>query len=389
MTENNLSKHYLQIDLLKAIAIILVIIIHSINGPRFNLGYVIPITIFYLTATFTLNMAVPIFFILMGRNTGASFKRKGYKTLKSIFTLFYFKKKFIRIIFPLILISLVSIILGILLKENLYFGILTFLGRMPFEGVGTGWGNYFVSILIQFIFVFPFLYLLYGKSPKLMLIVAFLINFAFEIIATFFPVFQGNSYEYRASIFRYLFMIALGLWIMDKMDDISIIDFFSKYKWIAIGVILSFVYLVMRSVYNWYVPYFLPSWQSVNMFSAFYPLIICILGFIYLPSESSNKIINFIGTIGKASYHIFLVQIIYFASGFTIISFIIPPNLYVTYSLFTIILLIVGDLIFCFSLGLIFFYLESKLANRIMHLQFINIIYNIYKKITKNWIKHG
>jgi hypothetical protein len=313
-------------------------------------------------------------------------KKKGLTTLKSIFSLEYFEMRFMRIVFPVIIIAVFSVVLGLLFKHNLYFGILTFIGRIPFEGFGNGWGNYFVSILIEFIIIFPFLYVLYLKSPKMMLIVTFILNLIFELFSYHSTIFYDNSYVYKASIFRYLFVMALGLWVMDKVDDSTkLLQFLLKYKFVLIGFILSVTYLLSNAFYKWIFPYFLPSWQPQNIFSAFYPLILCVIGIIYLPKLSSNKIMNFIAYIGKASYHIFLMQIIYF----TAITPIIHNNhlIYGSISPILTIILITTNIIFSLGLSLIFFHLESKMALKIIRFPFRKNINNIYNKIIKNLIK--
>jgi surface polysaccharide O-acyltransferase-like enzyme len=70
MTEISLSKHYLQIDIIKAIAILFVLIIHATSLILYQSNYVI--------CALTLNVAIPVFILLMGRNAGASFKKKRF-----------------------------------------------------------------------------------------------------------------------------------------------------------------------------------------------------------------------------------------------------------------------------------------------------------------------
>lgn len=360
MENIDLSGRYLQIDILKAFAIISVLLLHSLAIIFFHSD----LMIFKIIIPLTIVIAVPLFFVLMGRNAGASFKRKNLNSFKSIFTNDYFKARFMRIVFPIIIVGIVSAVCGFILGKNMYFGILTVLGHFPFP-YGYDWGNYFVSITIQFIFIFPFLYYLYTKSPKMMLIVSFAVNLIFELFANTNQVFANDSYIYRASIFRYLFVISLGLWVMDKVDsDTEVSKFLLKYKLVLIGLLLSVLFILLNSLLGWFVPYLQQAWQPHNLFSAFYPLIICVVGLKYLPKKASNKTWNYIAHIGKASYHIFLVQIIYFAA---ITPFIFDNNLlWGSMSPILTIVIILSNVVVSLILGLIFFSLESKLAFKIL-----------------------
>ncbi len=150
------------------------------------------------------------------------------------------------------------------------------------------------------------------------LIIAFMINLLFEIIASQINIFKVDSYLYYANILRYLFIITLGLWIFDK-EPLKGIDSFKIPKVIYFCALLSFLYLLCFSIFNLefiFFNQFLDSKFSLfgaHMFLiAFYPLIIYIIAFKILPSSSNNIIIKFIGFLGNASYHIFLFQTLFF-----------------------------------------------------------------------------
>jgi peptidoglycan/LPS O-acetylase OafA/YrhL len=46
---------------------------------------------------------------------------------------------------------------------------------------------------------------------------------------------------------------------------------------------------------------------------AYYPLAIYMLEFKFLPSSSNNRVVNLLQYLGKASYQVFLIQILFFA----------------------------------------------------------------------------
>lgn len=345
----NEKKHYLQIDILKGLAILAVIVLHTIPGNLVRN----PLSIF------TVYQAVPIFFVIMGLNAAMSFKRHNYLTLDKMYNKNYIKSRFERLFYPFIVIFILSGVFGILLQKSLYIGILNILGYLPLSGPG----NYFISIAFQFVFVFPLLYYLYKKNPNLILILSFVLSFVFEMVANQIPVLENNSYLYKACILRYFFIIALGIWAADNFD-INNLRTILKRKFIIIGLIVSVVYMITVSVFNWNLTYFQPAWQPQTVLSFFYPLVICLVGLRYLPS-SAGKISSLMGFIGKASYHIFLVQILFFGAGISMAPIIGKLGLQHIYNLYLLgIMALIGNILILVMLGSLFFILENKIRKR-------------------------
>lgn len=338
----NESKHYLQIDILKALAIIAVIVLHSIP----------PNMVKHPLSIFVIYQAVPIFFVLMAANALMSFKRHNYTTLSTIYPK-YLKSRFERIAYPLIIVWILSLITAILLNKEIYIGTMTLIGHMPLSGSG----NYFISILIQFVILFPILYKFYKYNPKYLLITGFILNFAFEILATQAPVLSNNSYWYRACILRYLFLITLGMWLADNFEP-KHLKALIKRKNLLFGLIISIAYIVGVSIFSLKFPYFQSTWQPQTVLSFFYPLILCALGIKYLPSIS-NPFWNCFRVVGKASYHIFLVQMLFFVSGLQLIIF--DLNLQNTFNIKILVVSTVNVLILI-GLGLLFYYMDSKIS---------------------------
>lgn len=339
------NKRYVQIDIIKGLAIIAVIILHTI--PE-NLASN-PLSIF------TLEQAVPVFFVIMGLNAAMSFKRRGYITLGQMYNKKYIESRFERLFYPFIVIFLLSIILGFLLKKNIYIGVLNLLGYLPLIGPG----NYFISITFQFVFVFPILYYLYKRNPKFLLILSFVLSFVFEVLANQIPVLKNNPYLYSACSLRYLFIMALGVWTVDNFDTNNLRALLKR-KFILMGLSVSVVYMMAVSVFNWNFIYFQSVWQPQNVLSFFYPLTLCLIGLRYLPSVA-GKIYGLIGFIGRASYHIFLVQIIFFGAGLSVASIIGKLGLQHLYNLYLLgIIALIGNMIILVILGSLFFILEMK-----------------------------
>lgn len=344
------KKYFLQIDLIKAYAIISVILLHTIS---YEVGKCLLIETF---ANFHIWQAVPIFLIIMGLNMGMSFQRLGLSKLNEIYTKEYFISRFYRIFFPFIIIFILSMCLGLLKnymlgEKSIYLGYHSILGQLP----TTGPGNYFISIIFQFIILFPIIYRIFVYNPKLMLLICFILDFSFQLTAPYISIFVDTPYLYSANIFRYLSAIALGLWISNNFSVSA-----KRNRFILFGSILSMTYLFAYNISSYQFPYFLHNWKTQNILSFFYPSLLVMIGMKILPTVSKNRILIFLGFIGKASYHIFLFQILYFASGFKI-SKLMAIFGYQIDGISALFLAISVNLIMCISIGMLFFLYEKKI----------------------------
>ncbi|WP_424355973.1 acyltransferase family protein [Methanobacterium sp. MBAC-LM] len=353
----NESRHYLQIDILKALAIISVIVLHTIP----------PNMVKHPVSIFIIYQAVPVFFVLMAVNALMSFKRRNYTVLSSIYPN-YLKSRFERIVYPLIVVWILSLVIAVLLNKEIYIGTMTLIGYMPLSGPG----NYFISILLQFVLLFPILYWLYKYNPKYVLIAGFILNFAFEVLAAQVPALGNNSYWYRACILRYLFLIVLGMWLVDNFEPARLKSLIKR-KNLLIGLVVSIIYITGVSIFSLKFPYFQGSWQPQTVLSFFYPLFLCALGIKYLPSVS-NRVWNSFRVIGKASYHIFLVQMLFFVSGLQLIIFDLNLQNVLVVKILAVSIINVLILV---GLGLLFYYMDSKIAFVFNHC--LSGTYNLYK----------
>ena len=107
--QKQISWHKDEIDILKGFAIVSVIILHSLPSELLS-SWISILTIY---------QAVPIFFILIGRNYGASYLRRRYSTLGAIYSKDYFASNFNRIVLPFLLIFLISFLFGYLRQRKI------------------------------------------------------------------------------------------------------------------------------------------------------------------------------------------------------------------------------------------------------------------------------
>lgn len=318
------TKHYFQIDILKGLAIISVILLHSISTSAVKS----PLSIF------TIYQAVPVFFCIMGINAAMSFKRRNYSTLQQLYSLNSFAHRAMRLLYPILLLALLYVV---------------FLGLGIDFRTLQGPGDYFIYLVIQFLFIFPLIYFFYEKNWKATLIISIIVSIAFEIWGT------SHYGLYRCGIFRYLFIIILGIWVSENLDIDKVKSVFSKSAFLGLNI--SVIYLGIVSFLNYSIPYFVKLWQPQIFISFLYPVFLCIIGLVYLPKRGNKSAL--IAQIGRYSYHIFLIQISFFGSGLTLTKFIYNYELGIGHYLLWA-LAILGNLIITIIAGYIFFKFEIK-----------------------------
>lgn len=271
------------INILKAVAIIFVIITHN------NYSTYAKDNIFF---AYFISMAVPLFMLITGFNYSLSFSRikdcifKGY--IKSIL------RKFIRLTSPFLIILFIE--LNISNTEMGYFFKLFFKG-------GVGPGSYYYPTMLQIMLLFPFMYLLIKKYKEKGIIIIFILQFLFELICYFTNI---NAEVYRILCFRYIFLVSLGCYLTLKIDKITTNTLLLME---IIGINFINILICSNSTQT-YAPFKL--WSRTSMLTAFY--IFPIFAYIYYNYNLNipNRFLNIISEIGRASWHIFLIQMLYF-----------------------------------------------------------------------------
>ncbi|MBY9010500.1 MAG: acyltransferase [Candidatus Lokiarchaeota archaeon] len=356
------STNFFQIDLLKAFMIAFVIIDHSV------IRYLIRGTGTQLWE----RMSIPVFLVILGFNMGNSFARKGNQSLKELYSWEYFKRKFWRFVFPYIILYIVSTTAGfIIYKENFpdVFNENWILEYIVFQKqLFEGPGNWFIPILFQSIFLLPLLYKAFLKWPTLSLILCFLIEICMHLFL-FFYIGEITSIEewftelnFRYLILLYISAIGMGLWFSKNHYLFSKKNLF---LWILFPI--SVIYMVawdffgfrleidgsgiVRGDYNY----------LTFIYAAFIILIVMKL----VPKNPKNIVSKIFTTIGRSSFHIYLVQDIYFAITYSLLG----TGIKTVDNIFDIsfgesylnILLLILNWTICISAGVFWWYIENKI----------------------------
>ena len=246
--------------------------------------------------TMLINMAVPVFMIISGYNFAMSNRKKIGGNLKKMYAWEMIKPKLIRFLVPFFTVCLIEIVLLVIEDKHINPPRIFLLGAY-------GPGSYYVPIMIQLLVIFPIIYKLVEKNARLGIALSGAANLLFEISV---KIFDMDKYYYRLSIGRYLLLIAFGCYLYLYPEHRV-----KRYQLISMFLI-GLGYIVAVFGFDWDIILF-GYWKTTAMPIAFYifPIIILLFRRFYhikLPGVIGNTLT----WIGQASYHIFLVQMVYY-----------------------------------------------------------------------------
>lgn len=316
------------IDVLKGICIIFVVCTHASWTDAQQLKLLFP---------FWIDMAVPFFMLVSGYVYTKSFQKNGIETLDSAYNKKYLLKNFIRYTIPYFVAFAIDFCVQVFLYIRNPTGIKGFLIHEVslFLQGGNGPGSYYYPAMIQIMFLFPIIYVLVKKyNWKGVFIVAFA-TFFFEVLK--FPYVE-NEGLYRLLLFRYFMLIAFGSYFaMNKMN---------KKHWFFL--VVGFCFIILFG-YTDYSPKVFKWWTGTSMFPVLF--IIPIFGFLV------DKNIKFapLEIIGKASYNIFLTQMVYYCYLYGKIKETFG-NIYLN---------TVVSIAICVIIGIIFYEIENRITKKV------------------------
>ena len=327
------------IDVMNGLAIICVILQHTLSATCLTSIYRI----------FHLEQAVPIFMLISGYVFTLSYKNKDIIELKNLYNLNVLKGRIKRLYVPFLTIYFIEILVYyIFVSKNLDA---SFIFKNLILG-GFGPGSYYPVIMFQFIFIIPIIYVISYKKLNYSLP----IFFAFGVFFDMLTYLSGMPEEiYRLLIGRYIFAIALGSYLALNQNKMNKMLLYS-------GSILSIIYMY-SSVYLDYSIFGHIDWSPQQAPAYFYTAFLFIVGMNFLPKKT-GFLLTTITKFGKASWHIFLIQMLYFWAirpGF------ISPSLGLQQdSIYAIII----DIMTCVTIGYIFYTVENSTYNqKILNIQ--------------------
>jgi len=293
-------------------------------------------------------MAVPVFLSISAYLRTSKIKKIGlYKS----YSIKEITKTLINLLLPYVVVVIIEVFATVLAFKMGFVDSIdnlsssTSLIKWVLTGT-TGDGSYYVPIMVQLIFYFPLVYLTFKISRYFGLTITFVVNLIYELLVYYFSL---TPELYRLLIFRYTFILGLGTFLYlskenKKTDDlIAIIMLFA-----------GFLYLTINS-YIYAIPLF-QAWKNTSMLYG--PFVYGIMYFV-VKHFYELKYSTFC-EIGKASYHIYLTQMVYYAFGSPILSKILGvTNAFV---------LLTINLILCISFGYLFYIVEKPIRNKLLKL---------------------
>jgi peptidoglycan/LPS O-acetylase OafA/YrhL len=318
------------IDLIKGLAIVWVICLHTLS----------PSTLGAIGAHFHIWQAVPVFLFLMGYNATSSLRRRGYGTLRELYSREYLAARFDRVYVPFLVAFLVTLALAILTRTPHTMGVRlvgqAIVGLYPIDGPG----NYFVTLLFEFVIVFPLVFWGLRRWPVWTLLACLMLNVAFVEAVARVTFFKDYPYVASTCIAGFLFLIALG-GLCAGVAPARVL----RSPWLWCGVLLGVAFLALVEADPSALPSAEASQANWSPLSGCYAAGLVLLGMTVLPAVAGAPLARVGAVVGRASYHIFLVQIAWF--GLLVIT---------AHSL----LALAGNLAVTLSVGVVFYELMDR-----------------------------
>ncbi|WAC05465.1 MAG: acyltransferase family protein [Methanoregula sp.] len=333
-----------EIDLLKGMAIIAVVLHHTLSVS----------ILLAIGAPFYIYHSVPLLILIAGFTGTYAYMRRNYTTISQCYDAGLLYRRFRRLIIPYVMIFLLQIaIIHIIFHNSFDMGSLVY----SFLTGGYGLGAYFVPVIIQSILIVPILYLLALRNPYAMLVGAFVFDLAMEYLAYISVIPLELYYVLYA---QFLFAGALGVWLALSARRLTL--------WIAILGFFSAVYIWITYYTQLFTPFF--ETNIVGVISQapayFWTCILALTGLMFLPKKAETWFYRGLANVGKASWHIFLVQMTFFFLWQPLAEKVLFPfyNLFPTAISFVgISLIALVTITICSGTGYLWYVFESSWTN--------------------------
>lgn len=278
----NENTHLRNIDFFKGICALLIIFTHYKWTQSERLWQLHPLWV---------DIAVPMFMAFSGYVAALAFERRKIETFEQAYEVKYLLSRVIRYTVPFLIAFIGEEMILVLGGHG--HGLHTI---WIFLNGGFGQGSYYWPCMLQFIFLFPVIYFLIRKYGARGFILCGIINLVYEICKWAYGM---NEDFYRMICLRYVLVIALGCLL-------GLTSFRLGKRELGGVCILGLTYIMLFE-YAGLTPLITKYWTNTSMFA-------CLFFLPIIQFAIKAKKIHFIPieTLGKASYHIFLAQMVYY-----------------------------------------------------------------------------
>ncbi len=300
----------------------------------------------FVVALFVLyKFSVSFFLIISGFMLTVAIEKHSHP-IKEWYRPHQFLPRILRFYLPFLPILIAGLFIHIFLQDKTYdtTGIL----KRIFLG-GFAPGSYYIVVMIQFLFLFPFLYLIVKRWQGKGLCCLLLLTFVWDLFATcLFPI-SVNSYKFCA--LRLIPQISLGIYAnLTKLKKQPLLH----WEMFLLGLLgyLLFDFSPLRKLSLFY------QWKTSCLFVAvfLYPFLVWVLSAFQKVSYTDSKFSHSIISFSNATYHIFLIQMLYY----NMIGY--AWNEQVNNILFTMPV----NLLVCITGGLLYYRWFGPLENRVL-----------------------
>jgi fucose 4-O-acetylase-like acetyltransferase len=310
--ENLMTRNY-NLDYIKGVAILMVIVLHCLTVFKRAL-----FTLLYI------EQAVPLFLITTAFLFFSKTSNAGRTNL--LVDKLNVKKTVKRIFVPFIVFEII-IVLILLLKSC--FSLPTFV-----LSAGIGYGSYYPWVFFQYWLILPFCLFIFSKFNKwggvVLIFVSVLCSFLFYYCSQTVDKRLVDA-SWRLFVGRYIFVPYIAWLLFEK-------KFVLKYYFplVIIGIVFMVVHQYIFNLEPWFYTTKSYSWRGVNFPTYYYSGFLFLIMYKFLPYRNST-LKNVLQFFGKNSWEIFLGQMLFFV--------ILPPQHNLLFAILTIPLALVFSVI--------------------------------------------
>ena len=212
-----------------------------------------------------------------------------------------------------------------------------------------GFGNYFIPLMLELIVFIPLVYLLFKKNRYIGLAACALINFAYDYLSLSFGMPQE---VYKLLILRFTLMLGFGVFLSGQKEFDKKSDIFA-----AVMLVAGLVYVVINGYIHTF-EFYGQEWAGACMFVA--PLAYGYMYFVmkHFSNIGDHKVFVF----GRASYHIFLTQMVFYFFWGNLLLVAMFGKLP---QIIGVPLNIAAAIVITFAIGLGFYKVETKLRKKL------------------------
>lgn len=286
------------IDILKALAILGVLVQHTVPGDQLaDVG-----------RNVWIRPAVPIFFVLVGLNfMGAVDRSRSSGTWDGAAA--FLRRRLNRIVGPLLVVALAAYAIAAV-RGSLDPTPALAVGALPIDGPG----NYFVTALVGIVLIFPALAWAFRRRPALTLVGCIVLNVIVEVV-----MLRGldiasdlragdEPYAYPAFPLRYVGAVAMGMWISRGAE----LTARRNLPLVALAV-PSVGFLVALDLGEDPLGWFPDSFEkAMSVFAAPWALLLVLVALRLLPRSVGPGVPGrALVALGRMSWHVYLVQLVW------------------------------------------------------------------------------